>query len=60
MSIVTKIMDYEDGQMTLEEVLELFSELIKSGMAWELQGHYGRTAMTLIKNGLISKEGEIL
>ena len=40
--------------------VELFSELIKSGLAWSLQGCYGRTAMALISAKVISKKGEIL
>jgi hypothetical protein len=40
--------------------LELFSELIKTGQAWRLQGHYGRTARAIIDAGYISKDGEIL
>ena len=42
-----------------EETLELFSELIKNGQAWTLQGCYGRTAQNLIDRGLISKKGII-
>ena len=48
----TKIMKYEDGQMEFDEQLELFQELIDSGLAWRLQGHYGREAMRLINEGL--------
>jgi hypothetical protein len=33
------------------ETLTLFSELVTSGDAWSLQGHYGRTAMDLIQTG---------
>jgi hypothetical protein len=40
--------------------VELFSELIKNGMAWTLQGNYGRTAKALIDAGYLNKEGDIL
>lgn len=50
---VEKIMRYEDGQMDEEEFIEFFQELVDSGSAWRLQGHYGRTAMALIENGVI-------
>lgn len=60
MILVDKIIDYESGDLEFTETLELFSELIKNGMVWQLQGHYGRTASVLIDNGYISKTGEIL
>lgn len=53
------IMGYECGDLNDKETLELFSHLIKNGMAWNLQGHYGRTASTLIERELIDKSGEI-
>lgn len=47
-------MQYEDGQMNREETIEFFQELVNSGMAWTLQGQYGRMAMALIKAGLVT------
>ena len=49
--IVQKIIAYESGEMTERESVEFFSELIKNGLAWTLQGHYGRTAERLIDAG---------
>ena len=57
---VDLIMDYEGGDITKENFMELFSILIKNGNAWTLQGHYGRTAHGLIQMGYISKDGDIL
>jgi len=51
---VTKIIAYEQGAMDEAEVIEFFQELIDSGLAWRLQGHYGRTARRLIEAGLCS------
>jgi hypothetical protein len=52
MDILDKIMDWESGQMeTQEEVIEFFQALIDTGMAWTLQGSYGRTAEALIEEG---------
>lgn len=48
---VQKIMDYEAGAMNEEDTIAFFQELIDSGMAWTLQGHYGRTAQALIEAG---------
>lgn len=53
------IMSYEDGSIDDRGVLELFSHLIKNGMAWTLQGHYGRTASHLIDNDYINRDGKI-
>lgn len=51
MNVVSRIMAYEDGELTHEEVVGLFQELINSGLAWSLQGHYGRMATALIESG---------
>ena len=52
MALVDKIMDWESGMMTdEEEIINFFQELIDSGKAWTLQGHYGRTATALIEAG---------
>ena len=56
---VDKICRYEEGQMTDEEMISFFQELVNSGMAWSLQGHYGRTAMHLIENGYVQKPEEL-
>ena len=50
--MVDKIIQYESGNMTDEEMISFFQELIDSGMAWQLQGHYGRTASFLIEEGV--------
>lgn len=52
MSIVDSIIDFENGEMELEEQVELVQKLIDSGMAWNLQGSYGRMAMDFINAGL--------
>lgn len=54
------IIQYETGVLDDTECLRLFSYLIKTGMAWTLQGHYGRTAEALIEGGYINRQGEIL
>jgi len=51
---------YETGELAPEDTLKLFAELIKTGQAWILQGHYGRVAQGLIDTGYISKTGKIL
>lgn len=58
-SITTMLMDFEDGSMGLHQTLELFSILIQTGLAWRLQGSYGRTARHLIDRGSLSEDGTI-
>ena len=50
--MVDKIISYEQGEMNEEEMISFFQELINTGLAWKLQGSYGRTAMNLIEEGL--------
>lgn len=57
---IGNIIAYESGELSHEDTLILFADLIKSGMAWRLQGFYGRNAARLINAGLISREGEVL
>lgn len=46
------IIRYESGQIEDEaEFVAGFQHLIDTGLAWQLQGHYGRTAAVLIENG---------
>ncbi len=46
------IIGYELGELSESESIQLFQKLIDNGMAWTLQGSYGRTATYLIKAGL--------
>ena len=57
MGDVSRIIRYEGGQMEEDETIALFQELVDSGVAWRLQGHYGRTAAALIEAGLVIPEG---
>ena len=58
--LVDQIMEYESGMLSDPETLDMFSEMVKSGTAWSLQGHYGRTASALIEDGWLNREGDIL
>ena len=51
--MIDKIIAYEQGELDDEQTSEFFQELVNNGMAWILQGHYSRTAMSLINAGLI-------
>lgn len=57
--IVGRMMAFENGELDDDKALELFSELVKTGMAWQLQGAYGRTAGDLIARGILTEDGDI-
>ena len=59
-NLIENLMDYESGELSIEETFNLFAELIKSGTVWSLQGHYGRTASSLIDEGLITPKGDVV
>ena len=58
-NIINDIIAYEQDELNDDETIKLFSALIKSGLCWKLQGHYGRTASFLIENKIINSDGEI-
>ena len=48
---VSFIIAFEDGELGEDEVVAGFQELINSGLVWQLEGFYGRTATALIESG---------
>ena len=55
MDIVSKIMDWENGEMDNTTEDSFFQELLDTGMIDSLQGMYGRRAMQLLAEGRIFK-----
>jgi hypothetical protein len=59
MDMFDKIIAYEEGMLDGAGMVYLFAELVRNGMAWSLQGHYGRMASRLIETGILTKDGDI-
>ena len=49
--VLAFIVAYEDGELEHDEIVEGFQHLIDNGMAWTLQGSYGRLAAHFIEIG---------
>jgi hypothetical protein len=52
--IAGRVIEYEMGTLSDDEEIVLFQDLVDSGVAWQLQGSYGRAAVALRDAGLIT------
>ena len=56
---VSDIIRYEEGDMTVREMVYFFSLLIRSGMLSRMQGSYGRMASQLFEYELLDASGQV-
>ena len=52
-NLVDHIVKYENAELGEEEIVQLFQHLVDTGLAWQLQGSYGRMAKQLIEGGFV-------
>lgn len=57
--IASELNAYELGELSDMQVVDLFQDLVDTGLAWTLQGSYGRTAQSLIEAGLVVPQAQV-
>lgn len=55
LTVFDAMMAWEDGNISEGDAIALFQQLVDSGMAWSLQGSYGRQAQRFIDAGLVQR-----
>jgi hypothetical protein len=53
----TMIAEGAEAAESEDQYLEAWQYLVDSGLAWQLQGFFGRTARSMIEQGVISPAG---
>lgn len=48
-----RMIAWEQGELSGDDTVALFQELVDSDLVWQLQGAYGRTAHALLGAGLV-------
>jgi hypothetical protein len=52
-TMASAMIQWEEGELDYDSTIDLFQELVDTGLAWQLQGVYGRTALRLIREGVV-------
>ena len=58
--LINDIIKYEVGEMGESEAIRFFSKLVKHDLAFKINGSYGRTVKSLMVNGVLDRNGNIL
>lgn len=58
MDNLTDMVAWEEGTLSEEGEVNLFQRLVDSGLAWQLQGMYGRQAQLMLQAGVIHLPGQ--
>lgn len=53
MKMLDMLMAYENGELDTDKTVELFQNLVDSGLIFSLQGHYMRVVKDLVEAGLL-------
>ncbi len=53
--LTDRIIAFETGELDNDKTIELFQYLVDTGLAWSLQGSYGRMAQAMIESGHVKK-----
>jgi hypothetical protein len=56
MEVISGVIDFELGKLDNREVIKLFQDLLDNDLIKELQGHYQRRLVQLVKDGLVYHE----
>jgi hypothetical protein len=59
MNRLDAMMAYEAGELSDEDTITFFQEMINDGTVWDLQGSYGRMACALIVDGYCTEATEV-
>ena len=54
--LTDRIIAFETGELDNDKTIELFQYLVDTGLAWSLQGSYGRMAQAMIESGHVKKK----
>jgi hypothetical protein len=59
MGLYQRVVEYETEEHSLEWIVQFFADLVATGLAWQLQGRYGREAKAMIDEGIITVQGDV-
>jgi hypothetical protein len=59
MDTADKMAAFEKNKLDTHGIITLFSDLIRTGLAWKLKRSYGQHANQFIERGFISRTGKV-